>query len=223
MRSFFVSRAFWCFIVLLVTVSCAFGLMIVTDGGHWPQNWPQQLEPLRSSATTGDFSAGAQATIYTIEFCSRAQFERVWPSLLQLKSKGTPLALRTVDPPKTDSNDRRVLQSRPAAVLSCPTQGSYLKMPDGSYSHRGEWTEDITSQLDDGVLPRFVGKDPLGKWGIISRPNDPNFIEFYGIYEQARVEMTLFVDGEIIDMNRIRLPKDTPILDERRFDESIDK
>ncbi len=220
MRSFFVSRAFWCFVVLLVTVPCAFGLMIETDGGHWPQNWPQQLEPLRSSATTGDFSAGAQATIYTIEFRSRAQFEGVWPSLLALKSKGAPLTLRssTVESSKTDCDDRRL----PMAVLSCPTQGSYLKMPDGSYSHRGEWTEDIESQLVDGVLPRYVGNGPVG-WGIIFEPLDPNFVQFYGFYQQARVDITLYVDGEIIDMNRIRLPKDTPILDHRQLGESCDK
>ena len=33
--------------------------------------------------------------------------------------------------------------------------------------------------------------------------------------QQARVELTLYVDGSVIDLNRIRLPGDTPIVDGR--------
>jgi hypothetical protein len=219
MRTFCLSRTFCCSIVVLAAVSCAFGLMIVRDGGHWPDNWPEQMDALRSSATTGDFSSGAQATYYYIEFSSRDQFEGVWPCLLQLKSKGAPLRLMSVDPPKTDSNDRRVFHSRPTAALVCPTQGSYRKTADGSYSHHAEWTASIETRLADGVLPQFVGKDFIGNWVIVSEPHDPNSVRFWP-YQQARVEIALYVDGEIIDMNRIRLPEDTPILDHRKFGES---
>ena len=219
MKSLCFSKTFRCFLMLSITISCVYGAMRMRNGGDWPENWPEQLEPLRGSATTGDFSAGSQATYYYIEFSDREQFERVWPCLLQVKSKGAPLTLMTVDTPKTDPNDRRFLHAKPTVLLACPAQGNYSKMPDGSYSHRGDWTEDIESQLTDGVLPQFVGKDSTtGDWTIITNPRDPNSMRF-GFLQQSRVEIILYIDGEIIDMNRIRLPENTPIEDRRKLDE----
>ncbi len=36
----------------------AFPLMTVMEGGRWPQNWPEELEPLRKGAKTCDFRGG---------------------------------------------------------------------------------------------------------------------------------------------------------------------
>jgi glycine cleavage system H protein len=47
----------------------------------------------------------------------------------------------------------------------------------------------------------------------------------FGEVESVKATSELYspVDGEIIDMNRIRLPKDTPILDHRKLDKSDGK
>ena len=202
--------------ILLLTAACSFGAMIVRKGGHWPRNWPAALEPFRTRATTGSFSAGAQATYYYIEFETREEFEGVWPSLLKLKSKGAPLNLRTVDLPRTDPNDRSVRYTKPQVAIQCPAGGSYQEMPDGRYSHFADWTPDIEPLLTDGVLPMLVGKDSTGKW-----TTDPNsWVLQRGFYlaQHARVTLTLYTDGEVIDLNRIRLPQNTPIMDYRKLE-----
>ena len=214
-----VSKTMRCLLAVLLMGSFAFGVMRVKEGGTWPANWPQELEPLREQATTGDFRAGAHATYYYIEFSSREQFEQAWPALCRIKSKGAPLSLMTVDQFKTDPNDRRVLHSKPTAVVVCPASGEYVKNPDGSFTHRAKWTDDIESQLVDGVLPQFVGKDSEGKWHVITDSRDHDTMIKYGFYEQARVDILLYVDGEIIDLNRIRLPEHTPIKDHRKTSE----
>jgi len=207
-------------VVLALSGSHAFGGMTVELGGSWPENWPRELEPFRFKASTGHFMSGSRATYYYIPFDTRDEFERAWPALLKLKSKGAPLILRTVDPPETDPNDKRVLHSRPEVAMVCPASGTYRKMPDGRYAHHAEWTRHIKPFLTDGILPQFVGRasreDPDARWVIVN-PDEPNSLRRYWPYELARVELTVYVDGSVIDLNRIRLPDNTPIRDYRKL------
>lgn len=210
----------WYLLIILLIIPSAFGLMMVKEGGDWPKNWPQELEALRKNATTGNFFAGSEAILYYIEFKNRKQFEHAWPFLLKLKSKGAPLSLMSVDLPKTDPNDKSVRHTLPTAVVVCPTQGDYTKMPDGSYSHRAEWTEDIESQLSDNILPQLVGKcKTTKKWSVVASPVDSDSIVRYRFIQQARIEIQLYVDGDVIDMNRIHLPENTSIQDRRKYNE----
>ena len=205
--------------ILLLTAACSFGLKIISKGGRWPVNWPAALEPFRTRATTGDFIPGSSVTYYFIEFETRDEFEGVWPSLLKLKSKGAPLTLHTVDLSRTDPNDRRVRYTKPQVVIECPAKGYYREMPDGRYAHFADWTTDIEPLLTDDVLPRLVGKDSTGKW--TTDPNSWVLLQgdfYYCPPQQARVELMLYTDGEIVDLNRITLPPDTPIIDKRFVD-----
>ncbi|MCS7468739.1 hypothetical protein NZK35_18960 [Stieleria sp. ICT_E10.1] len=72
----------------------------------------------------------------------------------------------------------------------------------------------------------FLGKDhagvvvhcpPKGQWDNPKTPEAP--IEGYPAESRSRWQWTnyieLVVDGQIIDLNRIRLPANTPIIDER--------
>ena len=199
-------------IILLIATS-SFGLMVMSEGGSWPRNWPASLEPFRTRAATGHFMAGSQATYYYIEFETRNEFESVWPSLLKLKSKGAPLTLHTVDPYSTDPNDKRVLYTKPQVVIVCPASGYYREMPDGQYGHLAKWSKDIEPMLNGGVPPQFVGKDSTDRWRT-----DPNKYSSE-ILQQARIELTLYIDGNVIDLNRIRLPQSTLINDYRKLED----
>jgi hypothetical protein len=158
---------------------------------------------------------------HIIEFRTREEFERVWPAVLRLKSKGAPITLRTPDKPKTDPTDPYVVHDKPQVWIICPIleQGRYELLPDGTYAHIGPWTDDL--ELPNGVLPeRVVKRKKDAKWVVWEsdyrhRPRDYEFPA-----QQARVQVVLYVDSEVIDLNRIRLPENTPIEDKRLFDKN---
>ena len=66
----------------------------------------------------------------------------------------------------------------------------------------------------DGSLPEYVvstvGADGRMKW-IPGTPGD----EHKGFYNRARVDLELVIDGNVIDLNRIRFPKHVVIVDQR--------
>src|SRR6266436_946464 len=80
----------------------------VWDKGKWPENWPEELEPLRKQART--FEGPIDQLRYLIPFTNREDFESAWPHLLKVKSKGAPIIL--VRGPKTD-----FFEVKPAGVL----------------------------------------------------------------------------------------------------------
>ena len=213
MKHHSLTKLYLSLLLLLLITTCSFGVMIVKKGGNWPENWPKVMEPFRTRASTGRFFAGSQTIYYYIEFETREEFESVWPSLLNLKSKGAPLTLHNVDKPSTNPDDKRVLYTKPQVVIICPASGTYQKMPDGKYTHKAEWTKDIEAQQTDNILPQFVVKNLNGKW--ISDPN----VDTIETLQQARIELSLYIDGKVIDLNRIRLPENTPIRDVRKFKE----
>jgi hypothetical protein len=88
-------------VVLLVIVALlSFGPtclsnISVAERGMWPGSWPKELEPYREQALTIEMfgSPGAHETCYDIQFDSREEFEKAWPHILTLSSKGAPLTL----------------------------------------------------------------------------------------------------------------------------------
>jgi len=119
-------------------------------GGTWPKSWPRELEPLRKQAWTW-VSGQVLQTSYHIPFANREEFDRAWPHILKLKSKGASLTL---------------LRGPHVRVRPAKTAGILIMPP-----------------ISAGVT-----------------------------------RLVLVVDGNIVDLNRIPFPADTPIID-KRFDD----
>ena len=66
----------------------------------------------------------------------------------------------------------------------------------------------IISSCDRGGLPEYVSNQD-GKWVAYDGKERKGFLH------RARVDIVLITDGKIVDLNRIRLPADTPIIDNR--------
>ena len=186
--------------------------------GIWPENWPEELEPFRERAESEGWGVipGVVTQNHIIEFETREEFEGVWPAILRLKSKGAPLTLKTPDKPKTDPNDRRIFYDKPQVWIVCPPpddETRYEVLPDGTYTLVAPWTNDL--ELSGGALPRHAVKRKDGKWVAWDGEDTFDDYEEPARILQARVELTLFVDGEVVDLNRIRLPEDTAIVDNR--------
>jgi hypothetical protein len=134
----------------------------VRNEGTWPENWPQELEPLRKQARTLE---GPLILLlhHAIPFTDRDTFEAAWPHILKVKSPGAPIVLR----------------------------------PAPNFWLGGKATAGVC-----------IHTPPEGEAPI----TDPQQV-------RGRTEKTIYieliVDGEIVDLNRISLPPDTPISDER--------
>jgi len=191
-------------VVLAVGMTCAVcsALSEYTERGSWPDSWPKELEPLRDSAKTIYHSFGVQGVAYVIPFDNRDQFEKAWPYILKLKSKGAPLILEKGPATYGPANV-------PAGVcILWPTEGR-LKLDDGKWLEaRAPWPE--SARLPSGELPEYVVPDHE-TW----IPSPAKGAQAHGW--RARVDVILVVDGRIVDLNRIELPAETPIID-RRFE-----
>jgi hypothetical protein len=214
-------------VVLWSTV--ALGLVSVADRGNWPGDWPKELEPLRERSKTIGVATGLQQNIYQIPFDDQADFEKLWPVLLQLKSKGGTLTLYRVGTETADgwpgaSNEK------PYVRIYAPTNGHVggPETPDMRSLQRAEelvgegralragppWPKDLYDQ--QGNLPEYVTSEQTDggkmKW-VPASLGGPRL----GFINRARIDLQLVVDGEVIDLNRIPLPPGTPIID-RRWD-----
>ena len=161
-------------LLILAAVLClkgtAYAVVGVSDEGQWPENWPQELEPLRKQSRSL-VGPDAGSRHYAIRFDDRTSFEAAWPHLLTVKSKGAPIFL-TRRPNSYLGDDSRV-----GVVIHCPPVR--------------QWENPETPEA-----PIEGFKNPRVRWMFT------NYVE-------------LVVDGEIMDLNRIPLPADTPIVDER--------
>ncbi|HTY88202.1 MAG TPA: hypothetical protein VMB80_12110 [Candidatus Acidoferrum sp.] len=214
-------------------------LVIENPQGTWPTNWPKELEPFRVRSRTVELAAGNQENVYEIPLTNRADFERVWPSVLQLKSPGAPITLYATNNPSTTffHNNRAAIRifappdSGPIypTYLACPPQtpetakenqerlnqllseGKIKILPIGP-----PWPGDIVST--NGELPEYVSpreENGVMRWipGDFQRDLKENgFGEFY---YRARVDLELVVDGQIVDLNSIQFPTNAPIHDKR--------
>ena len=156
-------------IAFFAICSTAFALYSVSYKGEWPKTWPAELEPLREHAHTL-VGPMVEQRHYEIPFTDRAEFEKAWPPLLEVKSKGAPIIL--VRAPNTWM-DMTI------------NAGVIVRSPPASNDKRANPETPIPGQSN--VRVRWM---------------NTTFIE-------------LIVDGKIVDLNRIPLPEETPIIDER--------
>ena len=191
--------------------SFCFGMVIVTETGTWPVSWPIELSPYRTQAKTFEIGARNQENVYEIRFERREEFEKLWPIILKLKDKKAPLRLRSIEKPikkgRLFNSDKPVVR-----VFSYvyPAWPSYR--PGGRKLRPGPpWPDSIKSPT--GELPEYVTISEDGNTWIPVEKKRPRVV-----MHRARTEIELVVDGTIIDLNRILLPPDTPIID-RRFQE----
>lgn len=193
-------------VVVMLCAATSLALMIVAEYGKWPDTWPEELEAYRKQAKTYEFMSGTTQTAYQIPFRRRKDFEKAWPSIVSLKSKRAPLILEK-SPYKPFKLTAGVRILSPPTDLLC---GS----PDGKYVSPGPpWPESIESA--SGELPEYVRVEG-GKWV----PADADLAK--GLQVRARQDIVLVCDGDIVDLNRIPLPPNTPIID-RRFEERPDR
>ena len=205
--------------------SVCFALWGVSNEGLWPESWPKALEQHRTRSRT---LAHRTAITYEIPFARREDFESAWPHILAVKSTTAPLILLR-------GPDQMAARPLKAGVrILCPPTGELVTLqgtsyppgaeaaiPDGKFLTVGPpWPDDIKSE--SGALPEYVVIDN-GKWRACDAKG---FKEFEGAkvltIRRARTEVQLIVDGDVVDLNRIPLPGDTPIID-RRFTEMHNK
>lgn len=199
-------------VALPLCTTIVLGIGILSKVESWPDGWPQKLQPYREHALNWRLMGGVvEETSYFIKFDDRERFEEIWPVLLKLRSKGGPIHLRS--PLHFDSTDSFAELQGPMVKIICPTHGWYKKQADGTYLHIDWWTK--TVRLPDGRLPEFVVKrKDDGTWIPVEK-DSKDIPAHTGILERARVELTLYVDGQVIDLDRTTLPKDAPIIDKR--------
>jgi hypothetical protein len=210
------------FVVMIMLVSSfCFGMVSVYNTGRWPDSWPKELEPYRGQAKTRQIAAVYSENVYEIRFENREEFEKLWPTILKLKDKKAPLRLRSIKRPIKEgslSNSEKPV----VRVFSHVRPGGRTLRP------APPWPDSIRSPT--GELPEYVARSEDGNtWIPVEKEKPRDFIDFMlslvvegnpprGFMYRVRTEIELVVDGTIIDLNRILLPRDTPIID-RRFEE----
>jgi len=194
----------WCLACGTASTVCL-GLVSIIGSGTWPDTWPKELEPYRHNAKTVEVAHGVQETDYEIPFHTAERFEEAWPHILALKSKGAPLILE--ESPSTSSVSGSTLDVG-VRILCPPGLGVRAKSGESEISleFHAPWPDSIL--LPSGDLPEYVVQDG-DKWVPFTGVEG-------GFRERVRTDIVLVVDGRAIDLNRIELPADTPIID-RRF------
>ncbi len=182
----------------------SFAFVEIQEGGQWPNTWAKELERFRERAETRLSETGIA---YHVPFEARDEFESAWPCFLELTDKGSTLTLLPYAP--KDSTGAPLL---PSVGLQCPP-------PDRQESVDGRTFSVLTTFPDyirnaQGELPEYVVMDKVtGKWVEVDRTKD------LGIWTRARIDISVRVDGKIVDLNRIRLPYNLKIID-RRFEKN---
>jgi hypothetical protein len=198
------------------------GLVITTGEGMWPSDWPIELSPYRAQARTLAIAAGYQETAYEIRFKNREEFEKIWPTILKVKSKGGTLKLRSVEKP-FDEKTSLFSKGEPIVRIYGPVHPAWPltfrggrelvpgpPWPESAKWATGELPEYVTASQDHTTWVPYLA-DPNTTWvPYLADPNRP------ASKWRARIDIELVVDGKIIDLNRIRLPADTPIIDKRK-------
>jgi hypothetical protein len=217
------------FVIAAVLVLCAvysvYALYEITNEGAWPKNWPKQLEPLRKQARTLIHSQ--RGAIHVIPFTSRAEFEDAWPHILAVKSSKAPLILLS-------SPDKSLGEIKAGVRIFSPLTGTLItpkgtQYPPGAESHirDGKFLKigppwPVHVKLESGALPKYVLYDN-DKWAPYTKKKAKEYSNkrLHNI-RRARTDIELVVDGDIVDLNRIPLPLDTPIIDKRFRNVNID-
>lgn len=190
-------------VIIILTASLTFASVIHWRKGKWPGPWPKQLKEYRGRTLVVEVTEEIQETVFELEFKKREEFEKVWPNIISLKTEGAPLILEK-NPSKYDVSG--TIAETGVRILWTSTNP--VIMDDGSIL-RASSIDFSSIESPTGQLPEYVVvKD--GKW----IPYDGNDLE--GPRHRARVDIVLITDANIVDLNRIPLPANTPIID-RRF------
>ncbi|MDB5327288.1 MAG: hypothetical protein JWM57_2857 [Phycisphaerales bacterium] len=197
----------------LLFTAIANALLLEDSIGRWHGAWPKEIEPLRSQARTLHVASGTQVDIYEITFKDRAQFEKLWPVLLSVKTPAAPLRLYNVGAVVRGTGLNQLeSNATPRVRIYAPSYRAYSTNSDGTrFQAFAPWPKALYGL--HGELPEFVIAEKDGdaqRWTAISAEK-----ESLGFHYRARVDIDLVIDGQDIDLNRIVLPKNTPIDDHR--------
>lgn len=195
-------------LVVLLGALDASALIFTTDEGQWPATWPKELEPLRKKSKTTVALTGIQENFYRIPFETREEFEKFWPTLVAVRTPGSPLTLSTVG----GSDNDFVAGSMPCVRIKGPSGGFSAKYP--------KFEDQLDLRSPQGELPEYVVAVPLADGKSVLKPFD-EADRLRRVRYRARVDIELVIDGQIIDLNHIRLPADARIID-RRFSDVAD-
>ncbi len=188
----------------------AAGFVSIHEGGQWPADWPAQLEAYRDRARTFEIgTGGVRESVYEIRFGKIEDFEQIWPTLLQLRSAGAPLRVCNVEEP--GEGRRKILPNdAPVVRIYAPVYGSSAQKPGGRVLPVGPpWPQSVL--LPDGTLPEYVAISEDGMQWIPAVGGIPS-----GFRHRARVDIELVADGQILDFNRILVPPEIPVVDNRK-------
>lgn len=215
-------------IIIALGASVSYALVEFSKEGIWHDTWPKELEKLRKqSRSYGGFTC-IEEKWHEITFQKREEFEQAWPHILKLKTKGAPLIIESV-------NNSTIHPRRVRTLLQAGIPGVRILSSDSTAAdtHRlySEWTRETRYtpwretwptpwpdyiKLPSGGLPEYVVFQE-GKWiaADIKQFTGELGPKGEGRYCRARVDIVLISDGKIVDLNRIPLPPDTPIIDKR--------
>jgi hypothetical protein len=210
-------------VMTILAPSFCFGIMISYTTGRWPDSWPKELEPYRKQAETHEIGSAIQENVYEIRFKNREEFEKLWPIILKLKDKKAPLRLRSIERPSSLSLSNckkpmvrvfsHVYPAWPIRRPGCRELRPAPPWPDSIKSLAGELPEYAARSEDGNAWIPVEKEEPRDFMWSLVEDGKPR-----GSMYRVRTEIELVVDGTIIDLNRILLPPDTPIID-RRFQE----
>ncbi len=209
----------------LAIPSICFALAITRPMLVFPPEWPGELNELKSSGRTIGFHAGVQENIHEINFSDREKFERFWPILLTVKTPGAPLTLLPIS---SEHRGGLTSDAAPTVRIFAPPGGGPIALSEADnqpwdsvkLEKEGKalrasppWPPHLISAK--GELPEYVQVVEIdGKLEWVHADRD---CREGGFLHRARVDIDLVVDGSVINLNRIRLPSDGPIID-KRFD-----
>jgi hypothetical protein len=184
-------------VVFLISVCACQALLMVQERGDWPTSWPKELEPYRQAART---ESGLGQVAYQLFVSDRREFEHLWPTVLKVREPNGSLRLRSGDVPCV-----RILAPAP------PSEGRFR----GKTAHIGPpWPD--SARNPDGSLPELLS------WSFEKETWIPASVDGSTVLShRAVIGIELIVDGMVIDLNRIRLPADTRIIDDRDIDDQV--
>lgn len=219
------------FSVLLLGAAPLHAALFPSNTGDWPKNWPEELEPYRAKSKTLGVGTGIQENIYTIPFESQAEFEKIWPLLLQQTTPGSKVRLLVVSDNEHHAWGKFLKSDKPCVHVFAPSEGwaSNPKLDMSPQELQNKIAQLIKDEQmihasapwpkyllgEDGSLPEFVvahfdENDGKMKWKPGEIGDDSK-----GFYNRARVDIELVVDGKVIDLNRLRFPGHVVIVDKR--------
>ncbi|MCH8216816.1 MAG: hypothetical protein IH892_08595 [Planctomycetes bacterium] len=194
-------------VIIVLAASVSFSLISIDYEGTWPDTWPTELEQFRKQSKSYHLSSGTEEEWHEILFHTREEFERAWPHIVKLKTKGAPLIIESTQTAHGVFH-RTTPIGKPGVRIRCPSRSEWRW--DG-----GSWPTPLPDSitLPSGGLPEYVVCED-GKW-TAAIYQDGKWVSDRKMF-RTRIDIVLIIDGEIVDLNRIPLPADTPVID-RRF------